>query len=259
MSKQKEEKGHSILSESYEVMINEQIEKKETLPTKINLSLLKYFWQAGLFTSNDPDNIPKFLRQIDIFKNFGITELRTLSKYLHLRTFEPGEKIFRQGDRGTGLYFVLNGEVNIYFEDVLAQPSRNRSDENSKNDNKSGNKNDHNNDYSNAYKIVSLKRLCHFGELALIQDNNLRSATAKAEVASKLLGIFRPDLEEMLESDPITAAKLLQSLAGIVVNKLMAVTEEVRFLSKKLSTKELAKELAKESDKESDKEKGGRL
>ncbi|MBF0314974.1 MAG: cyclic nucleotide-binding domain-containing protein [Oligoflexia bacterium] len=215
--------------DSFESMIQRKIDTKDSMPAKLNISVLKFYWQSGLFASTNSNNIPVFLRHIEIFKNFRLHELKKLSEYLHHRTFEPGEVIFRQGDRGTGLYLVLSGEVNVSH----VQESTNRQS-----------------------RVVLLKKYDHFGELALLQSKNVRTATAVAEAPCRLLGIFIPDLEEMLENDPTIGAKLLQSLSCVLVNKLSAATEELRVLGRKLIglqhnvEKEREREHARERERE---------
>src|SRR3989338_3097615 len=80
---------------------------------KIDISLLKYLWQAGPFNFSKEDSIPRFLRKIRVLKNFSDSELYVLSKYLNERNFQHGEVVFKQGDIGIGFYLIFSGHIEI--------------------------------------------------------------------------------------------------------------------------------------------------
>ena len=73
------------MNESYEEEINQKISEKDELPEKLDISMIKYFWQASPLSRSGTDSIPRFLRKIRVLKNFSDTELHTLSRYLHRR------------------------------------------------------------------------------------------------------------------------------------------------------------------------------
>lgn len=200
---------------SYEDRIRAKINKGEGLPKRLDFSILQYFWQANPLGANkDSDTIPRFLRRIDVLKNFSDGELRTLCNYLHLRKFSAHEKIFSQGDLGVGFYFVFNGYADIVVEsldmDVL--------DEKDKRPN----------------IVVTLEKYDYFGELALLQETSKRNASAISREGCELLGILKPDIEELIYNHPLIAAKLLQSVSLIVANRLFSVTKELKEVKYKL-------------------------
>lgn len=195
---------------SYENEINEKVNNKEKLPKKLDIPMLKFFWQTNPLSSVKDGNIPRFLRKIEVLKNFSENELRILSKFMHLRNFENNEKIFKQHDLGVGFYFIYTGNVDVTVESEES----------------SGDKTNF---------ILSLNKFDYFGELALLQDNSFRNATVTSRGATELLGIFKPDIETLISENPIVAAKLLQSVSMIIANRLFSVTREVRELNLKLS------------------------
>lgn len=195
---------------SYENEINSKIENNESLPNKLDISMIKYFWQANPLTSAKGDNIPKFLRHIKVLKNFSENELRILSQFMHLRRFDDKEVIFRQNDHGVGFYFLYSGNVDVIV---------NSSDDSEKRSN----------------YLLSLEKYDYFGELALLQENSTRNATVMSRGTTELIGLFKPDIEGLIDSNPIVAAKLLQSISLIIANRLFSVTREVRELKYKLA------------------------
>src|SRR3989339_447175 len=200
---------------SYEKEISEKIEKRQPLPAKLDISVIKYFWQASPFTSSHRDHVPKFLRKIEVLKHFSDNELRILSKYLHKRTFSATETIFRQGDKGVGFYFVYSGHVEAIVSSESAQEMGEITNTASKH-------------------VVSLERKDYFGELALLQENNIRSATVIAKSSCDLLGIFKPDLENLIEEWPTVAARLLQAISIIVADRFYLISQEVGHLKYKI-------------------------
>lgn len=201
---------------SYEKNIQDKVSDGNDLPEKVNLSMIKYFWQSNPFTGKKPDTIPKFLRNIDVLKNFTDNELRILCKSLHHRTFGNREVVFRQGDLGVGFYFLYSGYVDVIVEN---EQSHKESDEEKPKSN----------------YILSLEKADYFGELALLQDSSVRNATVVAREGCELLGIFKPDVEELINNHPVVATKLLQAVSIIISNRLFGLTKEVRELKFKLS------------------------
>lgn len=197
---------------SYEQDIQDKIEGRKDLPAKIDIGLLKYFWQSSPLGGASADNIPKFLRKIEVLKNFTDNELRILSQSLHMRNFSDQEVIFRQKETGIGLYFVYHGQV-----DVIAESEKREGEGAQEN------------------VIITLDRGNYFGELALLQEVSIRNATAIAREKTQLLGIFKPDVELLIETHPIVATKLLQSISVIVANRLFSVTQELKRLKHKIN------------------------
>ena len=193
---------------SYEGEIRNKIESKERLPAKLELNVIKYFWQASPLSGTRKITIPKYLRSIEVFKDFTDNELRILSQYLHLRSFFNNEKIFSQDDLGIGCYFIYSGRV-----DIVVDKSQGVEGENEVN------------------YVLSLEQGDYFGELALLQENSIRSASAIAKDYCELVGIFKPDIEEMVNDYPIVATKLIQAVAVIIANRMFSLTKEVRRLT----------------------------
>jgi len=211
---------------SYEKEVKELIEKGGELPKKLDIPMLKYFWQSSPLARGGINSIPRFLRKIMVLKNFTENELRILSKYMHVRKFAESEAIFRQGDLGIGLYFVYSGHVDVIVEqDSLINPSEE--------------------ELPKARHVLSLEKFDYFGELALLQDDSERNASVVAREGCVLLGVFKPDLDELINDYPIVATKFLQSVSIIITNRLFSITLEVRNLKFKIAQLEGEIERAK--------------
>lgn len=188
----------------------EENKKNDSKLQKVDISFLKYFWQANPISFSNELSIPKFLRKLKVLKNFSDNDLRIFSKYLHIRKFENGEKIFQQNQAGAACYFIFSGNVDIFVEDLLNSSLEHQT--------------------PGSQHIVTLDRFDYFGELALLQENSLRTATAVAQNSCVLLVILKPDVDEMISESPVVAARFLQSISLIVSNRLYSMTKTVRTL-----------------------------
>lgn len=155
--------------------------------------------------SDDEADILRTLKQVPLFSNMARPELREFEKLIHRRNFKAGETIFWEGEPGVGMYIIQKGVVSIskYF------PQEERKE------------------------LAVLKDGEFFGELALL-DESPRSATALAKEATKILGLFRPDLFSLLDRKPRLGNKFLFQLALIIGERLKHNNSEMQKLRAQL-------------------------
>jgi CRP/FNR family cyclic AMP-dependent transcriptional regulator len=201
------------LAMSYENDIRQQASSGQQLPGKVDLGVLRYLWQAGPFSFNEQENIPKFLARVPVLNSFSDNELRIFSGSLHQRRFSAGETVFRQGDVGYGFYFVFSGVLEVIHQSGPADARR-----------------DH--------PVARLERYQYFGEMGLLQDYNRRNASVVAAEDSVLLGLFKPDLEALLDRHPVVGAKFLREVSLILANRLGALMDTVTHLRHRLGEHE---------------------
>lgn len=195
---------------SYEREIIEKSARGEGMPDKLDISLLKYMWDAGPFSFLSDESYHDFFRKISVLNSFSDNEVRLFSKFLHRREFAANEVVFKQGDSGYGFYFVFKGSVNIFSSN---QP---------KVDNDLG-------DF-----VIKLEKMQYFGEMGLLEEFNRRSATVVAAESTVLLGLFKPDLDKMLELYPVVGAKFLKETALIMANRMGQITRELIAYKKRI-------------------------
>lgn len=194
---------------SYEKDIMNKVENGENIPDKLDIPLLKYLWDASPLSFKNKDTVYSFFKKVTVLNSFSDNEIRLFTKFLHRREFIANEVIFRQGDSGYGFYFIYEGSVDI-FANYL------------------------NNGQDHGDLIIRLDRRQYFGEMGLLEDFNRRSATVIAHENTVLLGIFKPDLDRMLENYPVLGAKFLRETALIMANRMGQLTREVMSLKKKV-------------------------
>lgn len=195
---------------SYEKEMMDKIQKGEGSPEKLDVPLLKYLWDASPLTFGTKDNYHSFFKKITVLNSFTDNEIRIFTKFLHRREFIANEVIFRQGDTGYGFYFIFEGSVDIYSNHL-----------------------NHTNEEQSDF-VIRLEPRQYFGEMGLLEEFNRRSATVIAHENTVLLGIFKPDLEKMLEFYPVLGAKFLRETGLIMANRMGQLTREIMALKKKV-------------------------
>lgn len=202
---------------SYEKEMRDKMSQGESPSDRLDIPLLKYLWDASPLSFMAKESYHDFFKKISVLSSFSDNEVRLFTKYLHRREFTNNEVIFRQGDSGYGFYFIFSGAVNIYANHQTLNPDE------------------------PGDLIVRLEKRQYFGEMGLLEEFNRRSATIIAAENTVLLGIFKPDLERMLEMHPVLGAKFLRETALIMANRMGQLTREIVSLKKKI--KELEQRL----------------
>lgn len=201
---------------SYEKEMMEKLKRGEDLNDKIDISTLRYLWNASPLSVFAKENYHQFFKKISVLSSFSDNEIRLFTKYLHKREFQTNEVIFKQGDSGYGMYFIYSGAVNIYANY------------------------DHQTE-GNGDFVIRLEEKDFFGEMGLLEEFNRRTATIVAARPTTLLGIFKPDLDQILETYPVLGAKFVRETALILANRLGQLTREISNL--KMKVKELEQKL----------------
>ena len=127
------------------------------------------------------------LAQIPMFERVGREDLEQLSGMLQQKRYARGEVIFHQGDVGTALFIVRQGEVAIR----LSSPE------------------------GREVILELVSRGYAFGELALL-DGEPRSTDAVAREETDLLKLQREDFQRFLSERPQVAMGLLAVLSRMV-------------------------------------------
>jgi len=140
----------------------------------------------------DPEQLRRLqlLQKVPLFAGLSRRQLGKLLVKLFEKVYEAGETIFLEGEPGKALFIVLEGGVSICH-------ARNGAEE----------------------RVAMLAPGSYFGELALIDDLP-RSATARAEIRSALLILYKSHFDDLIEGHSMIAIRvmgnLLKTLAGYV-------------------------------------------
>jgi CRP/FNR family cyclic AMP-dependent transcriptional regulator len=124
-----------------------------------------------------------YIKKMPLFYKFSQTDVEKASSFSIEKTLNRGSFIFMEGDIGDQFYIIMSGLVEI---------SR----------------------FENGRKFVlsTLREGDFFGEMALFEEGEVRSANAEVLEKTSLLVINRCDLLSFLESYPSVSYQLLTTL-----------------------------------------------
>ncbi len=141
--------------------------------------------------SSDVAEILACIEAFEMFSGLDGVALRALATHLILRDYAEGDVIFREGERGDWMGFLVSGEIRIQKE-AGGRDSR----------------------------VVSIEsRARSIGEMALI-DNEPRSATCIALRPSRLLILSKTHFERMATERPAVALSVILPVARLLSRRL---------------------------------------
>jgi CRP-like cAMP-binding protein len=173
--------------------------------------MVNYLWDNFFRRDSTESSELEVLRNTYLFATLSRKELSFVKQTVHVRSYRPGEIVFRQGELGIGMYIIYKGATEIFVENALSDPG--------------------------AAQNILVTRLTDgdfMGELSLIEHNSRRSATAIVSEETTLIGFFKPDLMEILERQPATGVKILLRLSEILGRRLKETTIKVTELKREL-------------------------
>lgn len=122
-------------------------------------------------------------------------DLNKLAKILNHKMFKADQVVFKEGDEQSGMYFILEGEVQILKK-------------------------------NNRGKQELLTVLCSpqiFGEMALI-DRGRRSATVVAQADLVTAELTRENFEKFMNEEPDLAVHIIRKIAHTLSLRLRKVS-----------------------------------
>ena len=143
------------------------------------------------------------LKNTELFKSLGDTELQELSNRLRERVYPPNTAIVREGASGGSMFIIKNGKVDVRKREPTTGID---------------------------LTIASLDSGTCFGEMALLTGNP-RTATVMATQATSVFVLEKKDFESLLREHPSISMSL---------NKIVAERIEVMNAQKGMGMKSLA-------------------
>lgn len=137
------------------------------------------------------------LKQMSLFRELSDSELEIVMRKVFEKTYKKGSTLFVEGMPGEVLYIVTEGAIDVTKKTKEGGETT----------------------------VASLGAGEIVGEMSLI-DSGLRTATGKTSMDSKLVVITKKSFNEILESDPAIAAKILMELLRVVNRRLRATDKK---------------------------------
>ena len=157
------------------------------MPTKVP--------ETGKFSPKEIENLTGY----NFFSNFTHNEISLLLLCAEQVCYERGEVIFKEGDPGEELYVIVNGKVRITREYALGGDET----------------------------LAILEDGQAFGEMAVIGDDVVRSAAARAAEKSVLLVLKRKPFRQLLHKDRDLAYTVLWNVLKQISGRLRTTNEKV--------------------------------
>ena len=148
------------------------------------------------------------LKKIPIFKDLSDKELTIISKVIKPLTFEYGEIVIREGEKGDSLFIIMEGSVELL-----------RANEN-----------------GDMISLGILSEGSYFGELSLF-DDNLRSATVKTLGLTLFFTIKREDFIDLFAKQHRIKNIIYRNTIVETFNRFREVSENFTFSQNHLRTK----------------------
>jgi CRP/FNR family transcriptional regulator, cyclic AMP receptor protein len=167
-----------------------------------------HFLWTDFFKKRSPDQkaMAHVLKENILFSTLTPRELTYLTGLVYERVYQPDEPIFQQNDRGLGMYVISRGRVAIQSHAPQSE-----------------------------VLVTVLGDGSFFGEMALIDRENLRTASAIALERTVLIGFFISDLSEILERKPNMGVKILFQLSVVLAKRLQETTKKITQLTETTS------------------------
>ncbi len=159
------------------------------------------------------------LSKIPIFEDISSKGLVKIERNIHVRHYDEGELVFREGEPGVGMYMVKEGEVNVTISDPETNEDRH---------------------------VATFTSGQAFGDVALFSEEAVRTATVRAVKKSTLLGFCRPDLLSLIKRDPHLGSLILTKLLSFAGDRLDEGNKQINIARKRI--KELEEKLDRIED-----------
>jgi CRP-like cAMP-binding protein len=153
-----------------------------------------FSWADG----TEDEELIELLRNTPVFADLSDSDYRKIKELCHQSTYNPGERIFSEGDPSSALYLVQEGGVQLFTEMSEGK----------------------------TVELTLVGQGDFFGELALCEGHN-RTASAKANESSVLIGIFRQELRDFIHRDPEAGNRILMNIIEVMGNHVIRSNEKI--------------------------------
>lgn len=164
--------------------------------------------------------IDQIIQQSQIFQGVEEAYIKQLLHTQATQSFKKGDFIVHQNDSGDGMYFLLEGEVEIL---VPNKGDKNRTSEN---------------------LIKTLKEGDFFGEICMFEKQK-RTASARAKTDVKLLYLDANQFRKEINESRPNAVKICFNIALILVNHLHQTNKFLVDLHRQLSDPQKSTEISR--------------
>jgi CRP-like cAMP-binding protein len=142
-----------------------------------------------------------FLDKVQIFQGLNHEQLTDVITYCEEAEFEPGTKLFAQGEDAAYLWIVKDGLVDLRFDIAGSKSSQEQT-------------------------ISSIPEAGAFGWSSFTSPNKYRLSGYCTDVACKLIKVDREGLRQLFEKDPDIGYVVISNVAAVVGTRFHEFQEE---------------------------------
>ena len=151
------------------------------------------------------DQVIEVLRKCGVFSGLSDRELRSIAKLGRCETFEAGDTIYSQGNSGTQLFVLCEGQVSLDRTIDLGGKRK-------------------------AKVPVFVQRESPFRRLlgnwpALVGQEHVQMCTAKCHQPTTVISIPSSELNALIAEDPEMRAKVLEKLVLLLRDRIVSSYE----------------------------------
>lgn len=158
-------------------------------------------WTTFDTPEHQVDNLLEIMGKLAVFDTLTWRELSTLERIVHRRHFMTGETVIQAFTPRSGLFAVISGSVHVVRHQAGERD----------------------------LILDTLGRGELLGEFALLDDSPRSTSIVTAE-PSELIGFFRSDLVDLIQTQPQMGFKVLYRLAQIMSKRMQHVMQALRNL-----------------------------
>ena len=140
----------------------------------------------------EKESLESIFSRISIFSMLGPRELQLLKRLVHIRRYRPGEVVVWAGVEQSGFYLIRSGALQVVRRQVGQE----------------------------ARVISTLRPYELVGEYALL-DGRPRTSSVVVAQESELIGFFRPDLTDIMVTNPTLGCKIVLGLTAVMSHHLI--------------------------------------
>ncbi len=159
----------------------------------------------------------EMLARMPLFRPLNDREILRVLEVTDVASYQNGERVITEGEKGEELFIVLRGNVKVMRGDV---------------------------------ELTTLHPGDHVGEMALVRSQP-RSATVVSDGLSELMVIRRTDFYDILRKEHQLAVKLLWQFLGVLADRLADTSRELGAAREELAAEDLTHAIFEE-DEEAD-------
>ncbi|MHB2149492.1 cyclic nucleotide-binding domain-containing protein [Calditrichota bacterium LG25] len=159
----------------------------------------------------------QYFKQVRLFYDLNNEQIKTVLSEMKVERFPPDTYIMKEGSVGDKMFILIKGAVEISKSLILPEwlPVLNKQEK--------------------SLLHFSEKDFPFFGEMVMLRDNLIRSASIITRTESILASIGKKEFDFIVQRDHTLGMKLFKNMAGELADRLRKTNKDILKLTTALS------------------------